>query len=218
MLPHIHQYDEIIRTLHCIQAAGFSSALIAGGAVRDLYFDILPTDIDIFVWDPRYSDEPAKTVYDAHPDKEHDFWWNTLKLTHKPHSHVPDEVYRVYDDEYGVGGFGKITAVINVMKNFIPLQIIFTELKPIEHVNQYFDIGLCKAYCDGTKLRYTPDFMQDKKNKTFTIVGKDMTQEEFDYILSHHVPKLQHKYPGYKVCIAPWNQRFVASHTKTVVY
>lgn len=208
MQPNIRKHDEVVRVLHQIQAAGFTSAIIAGGAIRDLYFDIMPTDIDIFVWDPAYSSE--NTSHDArHPDRGPSFWKSVMKLNNfSSDYYAADRVTRNYHTTSG--GYDqmlsqKFDVVWNVMKNYVPYQIILTHEKPTIHVKKHFDIGLCKAYCDGRKLRYTADFMYDMKNKQATVVAQEMTQSEFDHTMNHHIPKLSAKFPGYTLAIAPHN-------------
>jgi len=205
---HIYKNDEIVRVLCLLQRAGFSSALIAGGAVRDLYFDLMPRDIDIFIWDPAVSTESG-TIDVRHPMNGNRALWDILQLHGGDNQYdvVMDSVEWAFNNEYSSPQ--QVAGVWNVMKNFIPYQIILTLQPPIEFVNNRFDIGLCKAYCDGVKFRYTPDFMRDVQHKQFTIVGRDMTQSEFDYTQYVHIPRIASKFPGYRVKVAPWNQHMV---------
>lgn len=207
MLPRINRHDETIRTLQLIKNAGFESAIIAGGAIRDLYFDIMPTDIDIFVWDPHFS--PEGTDHAAwYANSGGTFWEDVLKLNRRSTVYTSDCVRQSFVD-YGPQqiGSGKITAVWNVLKGYMPYQIIFTVEKPTTHIMKFFDVGLCKAYCDGDVVRYTSEFMHDAKNEQFTVLGQDMSQREFNYAMDHHIPKLQAKFPKYKTVIADHNQK-----------
>lgn len=207
MILNINRYDEVVRTLRLIQEAGFQSAVIAGGAVRDIYFDLMFKDIDVFVWDPRKSNESVPNI--AHPKNGSEELQNILRLNPTKSRGYSDELHWVKQNYTGDHTGGRVSNIWNVVKNFIPYQIILTLKPPVDFVNNHFDLGICKAYCDGTKFRYTPDFMRDAQNKCFTVVAKDMTEPEFIYTMHHHIPAIQHKYPGFSTRIAPWNQQLV---------
>lgn len=205
MSLHIYKHDEIVRTLHLIQKAGFDNAIIAGGAVRDLYFDEMPRDIDIFV----QAEVGCPNI--LHPEKGFNLIAKMMRLRFGV-GYASDSVARVFD---GSGkGMNGVTGILNVMKNYIPYQLVILNMDPVKFVEDRFDIGLCKAYCDGTKFRFTPDFMHDAQNKLMTICAKDMTQSEFDYTMNTHIPRIKHKFQGHKVVVSPWNEHLVANHTK----
>lgn len=203
---------KILRRFH---QAGFHSAIIAGGAVRDDYTGQELNDIDFFVWDPRFSGEFQK-------DDDIDFYdfldLQESKLQRVLCTHSIDRVFE--HANYGPqrnGAGAKLTTIWNAEPDYdewITYQVIYTLVKPIDHVNKYFDLGLCKAYCDGTKVRYTKDFMHDLSNRKFTIVGQDMTQPQFDYAIDYHVDKLLWRYP-YTVEVAPHNQKLYDEYKKT---
>lgn len=213
MIHNLHKHDEVVRTLHYIQRSGFRSAVIAGGAVRDIYFEKMPADIDIFLWDPSYSNE--NTVAEA--PESIDFLAQMFNIKpvgpYNPRSVADDHIERVFG-EYPEGGVTRVTAVWNVMKNFLPLQIIFVSERPDVYVDQYFDFGICKAYCDGIKLRYTRDFMHDAHHKKLSYVAKEPRDFETKFSLENHLPKLQSKFPDHKFFIAPWNKELVEKVTK----
>ena len=56
-------------------------------------------------------------------------------------------------DDTSIGA--NLTAIWESWTDYNVYQIIFTKINPIQHVEEYFDIGICKAYCDGKKIRYT---------------------------------------------------------------
>lgn len=216
MHHNVHKHDEVVRTLHLLQNAGFKSAIIGGGAIRDLYFEIMPRDIDIFLWDPNYSDEniDEETKKIVHPTTTHpkvgtNVIWNIMKLrsTYSFH-HVDDDVRRIYSNY----GDSRVTVIWDVMKNLLPFQLVFLKDRPVDYVEDHFDFGLCKCYCDGEKFRFTPDFNRDVKNKTITLVAKDLTEEEYRYAMEQHLPKVKDKYPGFRVQVAPWNEPLVAKY------
>lgn len=49
--------SEPVRILRRLQQFGYKSAIIAGGAIRDDYTGKEINDFDIFLWDPRLSNE-----------------------------------------------------------------------------------------------------------------------------------------------------------------
>ena len=61
-----HSTSEPIKNLQKLQNMGFTSAIIAGGSIRDDYTGHPINDFDIFLWDPRSSNEPA-TSYVKQP-------------------------------------------------------------------------------------------------------------------------------------------------------
>lgn len=207
MIPNIYTYDDIVRVLKALHRYGFKSALIAGGAVRDLYFEILPTDIDIYVWDPAHSKEVIPGLKST---DWNDFWTKVFNLNVKGSPgrspYIRDRIEFHRDNSAYASGTA-ITGVWDMMKNMIPFQIIMTKVKPEVYVNEYFDIGLCKAYCDGTKFRYTPCFMRDMRHKTLTIVGQHMTLGQMKHTVHNHLPRMTHKFPGYQLRVEPWNFR-----------
>lgn len=217
MIPNIHKHDEIVRTLRLIQSVGFKSAVIAGGVVRDLYFGVQPTDIDIFIWDPLHSDGAEPDLGDfrriCHPDKGAELVWRMMKLKHPQHPYhmfSHDEAKRSYSGY----NCSRITTIWNVTKNFLPYQLIFIKNNPLDHIDESFDFGICKCYCDGTKFRFTPDFMHDARKQRITLVAKDITDGEYRWAMEKHLPKVQAKYPGFTFKVAPWNNELVAKYTK----
>jgi len=215
MIPNIHRHDEIVRTLRLFHAEGFESAIIAGGAVRDLYFQLMPRDIDIFLWDPRYSSESVgQGHYAVDKARGKDVIWRIMNLrqAHNQPTIADDQISHTF--RHGYGGNPSITNIYNVLKNFIPFQLIFLKENPLAHLNNHFDFGICKCYCDGYKFRFTRDFMHDVKHQKITLVAKDMTDDEYRYATTYHLPKIQAKFPGFRYEVAPWNNQLVAKHKK----
>jgi len=208
-----------IWVLRQFQQAGYSSAVIGGGAVRDAYLNRDAHDIDIFIWDSRESNEPinhsfqvlneasiAKLLNMA-PNKDvepiEDEW---DKLFGHPTVGVgglnwgdEDSVERVTDVSYEGRG-NHIHCVWDVYKaDFETVyQLIVLNKDPKEYVERYFDIGLCMCYCDGRKMRFTDKFLTDAKNKTLTICG-ELTEAEYNYTMNHHIKKLKSRFRDYTV-------------------
>lgn len=181
-----------------LQDFGFTSAIIAGGAIRDDFMEKEITDYDYFLQDPSCSVELSSVPT-----------FNEETVFTKIFGTKDFEV--VLDGTYG----NNINKVFELRGDYGVYQLIYTQIAPIQHVEKYFDIGFCKAYCDGKKIRYTQDFLEDYRNKTFTIVGEDMTQTQFDYSLDYHVEKLHWKYPSYPIRIADHNKRLFDAYQKS---
>lgn len=187
----------------------FPDAVIAGGAIRDTYFDILPRDYDIYIQDPgfksgrrepkRYTCKHLAKICDLH------------LYDNRPHGYYPtdDAITTAFRNDYQYGGCNFVTQIYDVVKNLVPYQLIFVEYPPIEYLNKYFDFGICKAYCDGHRLRYTKDFMYDAKNKKLTLVGEVTSQFQYDWLMEHHLPKLKSKFPSHTVQHAEHNKKYI---------
>lgn len=210
----LNQSHEAIQILKLFQIAGFKSAIIAGGAIRDIYHSTEISDYDIFL------QHPGAVISE-------DLLIQTLGQFYKQ---TNDELYSATDD--GSNGYmpsskskkkSRIVEVWNLNRynltasyydSYNCYQFIFLAHDPVEYVKKHFDIGLCKAYCDGVKIHLSEDFMEDSNNQTLTICAKEMSRSEFDYVLDHHLPKLTDKFPGWKVVVAQQNLCHVDENNK----
>ena len=196
--------QDVVNTLHILHANGFPDAIIAGGILRDGYFNQMFKDVDIFIHRVSYRNKVNE-----------DTWIDALELNignqYDP-KYLKDFVRR--DHAQYPSPDTTITAMWDVLKNLIPYQIILTKIPPIEYVEQKFDFGLCKVYYDGTKVRFLPDFMHDARNQTLTLVGQNMSQEEVEYSMNEHLDRIQYKYPNFRVKVAAHNQKLVDKSKK----
>lgn len=196
------QRTEIIQTLRNLQNFGFESAIIAGGYVRDHYFNQTPRDVDIFIQNPNYSNEKVGKL----GDHLQNMIWTAMKCSYDAtgRNPAPDKITKRYEKyKPNKDGSNRITHVYDVTKNWIPFQVILTKIPPVEYVNKYFDFGICRCYCDGVKMRYTPAFMEDMHNRTLTLMSEDMTEKEVTYALNNHLPRLLWRFPNYTVKFTP---------------
>jgi hypothetical protein len=221
MKTKFHAAKEPIKKLRQIQllfAAYFVSSptfplpLLAGGSIRDDYmgqgnfindYDIFIKDVsDHFTEDGNFEEVisgmiervfPRNDTYELLFDNE----YQTLEEQHADKADVKP------------GSHNQIASVWEIDEEGLTYQMIFTKNDPIVHVEKYFDIGFCKAYCDGKKIRYTDDFLHDVKNRTLTIVGDEMTEEQVNYAIYHHAEKLQWRYDNFRVVVPHRYQKFV---------
>lgn len=200
-----------IRVLKQIQSIGYKSAIIAGGAVRDTFYRKPISDIDIYIWDEKYSNEKVSV---SHPFANEKLTKQLFKLEDKSYKHafskeqpiIPDEdedddifSWNSIDDIPAYYGFSnQITQIVNMIKDGMIYQIISTEIEPIEFVNKKFGIYLSRCYCDGIKMRYTNEFLIDHTNKTLTFDG-EFSLYEYKYMQEKYLPKIKRRFPNYTV-------------------
>ena len=187
-----------------------SSPILAGGAIRDDFMGLTNdiSDYDYFIENPcKLLKEPTQKNFNTLVEK--------IILTAFPQadsfSQLFDTAYLTPEEQSAAGNITKgshahIVSVWEIEDSWQVHQLIFTSVDPIIHVNKYFDIGFCKAYCDGKKIRYTEDFLRDVKNKTMTIVGDDLTKEQVYY----HADKILDKYYDFTVVVPERYQAFVS--------
>lgn len=213
---------EQVAVLKCLNGAGYTSAIIAGGAVRDSYFKKPINDIDIFIYDVDHdpdqlaiqSSRKAGTILEKLDARiiSRIFDIKSGSPRHYSSTNVistgEDFVAMCYTQFQSLssGSYGPdnrfITSIINMVKNHQLYQFISVNIDPIEYVTKQFDVNLCKAYCDGTRMRYTQDFLEDARNKTLTINPK-LTEEEHYHTMQIHLPRLQTKFPDFRVIHSP---------------
>lgn len=218
----ISGHSEMVRVLRHLQNRwGFSSALIGGGAIRDIYFQQFPKDVDIFLWDPSSKACPDPVRRNPRVLNE-DMIWEMMDCrgdrSFWQRDWVEQGSLHDEDDEDALYFISKyITQVWNCVKEGRQYQLIFLNVAPLDYVNKYFDIGLCKAYCDGYKVRFTKDFSIDATQKTLTICGEDISKRHFDYILENHLARMKRKFPGYVARVAPHNLSLVDDGNKHLI-
>ena len=193
LLQELHEPIKFIKTLHDL---GFEDAIIAGGVIRDIYANQWWKDIDIFIQDPNCRREVCL-----------DFRNNEI-LSKYLHLNSRDQITKSWDQLYTnskLNSNNQITYIADVLKNLIPYQLIFIRTDPITYVRDHFDLGICKTYCDGSRIRMFPEFINDFQQKTFTICGKHMTKDTITHSLKDHIPRIQGKFPGFTTVLNKQN-------------
>lgn len=196
----------IFETLKVVQQYAFKDAIIAGGAIRDIYLNRQFNDVDIYIQDPTIA---HRGHYPFLTDR---IWWKTFwsdvfSSTLLP-SHTSRNQHVSVNQMFGKGYYGNahVTAVWQIEKDLQPYQVIFVDQPPETYVAKYFDFGLCMAYSDGVRLRYLPEFRRDVKNKTMTLIGNDIDEHHLNRVMSQHFKKMQRYFPEYSLTVAPHNQ------------
>jgi len=171
--------------------ADVPDVILAGGAIRDVYHDKQIKDYDFFI----SRDNRDADIYDE------DFWIETLNLNTT--GILCDHIRNVSDDEDGSCSDSNHVEIVWEIEKYSGeiYNIVILDINPEKYVNEYFDIGLCKVYTDGNRLRLTSDFTHDSRYGVLTIVANDMTKQEFFRMMDNHVHRLKQKYRGWKLVV-----------------
>lgn len=180
----------IIRNLNKLRNQGWN-AIIAGSAIRDTYHDVKITTVDVFI------QANTKLVKDIDIDFKAldwmEYWYRIFDCNMDKNDDVvylgSYETYSKLDPH--------IYAVWHIFTSGKKYQVILLNKDPQEYVKENFDFGICRAYCDGTKMHFTSDFLNDSLNKTITLYPENLTQAQIDYALGDHIKSISRKYPGW---------------------
>ena len=185
------QYKEYIKqTLTAFHDVGYTSAIVAGGAIRDSIMNTTVNDIDVYLLDPAHCANSPTDIMNK-------------RILYSIFSHVQHEQDRLIEHsttakvKYYMNDL--ISQVWNVFIGSAKIQVIVLKKDPVDFVLENFNIGLCQAYYDNTSITLTPEFLNDMNNKTLTIVGEKMTQVDMDNTIRFHLPKLRAKFPNFKI-------------------
>jgi len=192
MKKRLTRTSGIIRSLHYIKKEGWN-AIVAGGVLRDMYHGKAISDVDIFIeYDYRdITQILGKTVPSLRDTFWEAYWHNTLKCGAYDSCDFEGFKYAEEDD--------MLYAVWTTTKNGLKYQIVFVKDDPIHYVENYFDFGICKAYSDGNKIRFTDEFLKDSSNHTITLYSENLTEDQRNHALNNHLPRIQEKYSGYRL-------------------
>ena len=201
----------IFETLNVVKAYAFDDAIIAGGAIRDIFLNRPFNDVDIYIQSPH-----TKTTGGTHGyPMVHDYlWWKTFwgdvfSSTLAPGQKIPKNVTvkQLFSKYYASA---HVEAVWEINKETTQgeqtYQIIFVDVPPEQYVTKYFDFGICMAYSDGTKMRFLPEFRRDVNKKLLTLIGHDIDVSHMTRLMKYHYKKMQKYFPDYKFTVAPHNK------------
>lgn len=189
----------------------YPSAIIAGGAVRDLALGRDIKDLDIFI-----SGTPNESITVQHiknPShwihKPQPYWRNILEDEKWVVNKMPGSMNIINDPAIDVIMNLFNPAYNNVFSDKIPhIDLIFLLKPALEYFKERFDFDICKAYFDGRKFSYTSSFMRDAKNQTITLSGPKK-MDFIGYSLRWHYPRIKFKYPTYQKVIPLDYKQFI---------
>lgn len=219
--------SQVSTTLHRLQTIGFQSAVVGGGVPRDIYHNKPIKDIDVYLPDP--SEMVVSIKWDRVSSRKSaakalvDHFDATGQPLFLPEALGYDTTTAIIQDDIMYGrnymfqcittdsqshGYEyKRTAMTQIWElrntSSMPIQFIFVKKEPTQFVIEDFDIGLCMCYYDGTKARFTPEFLEDSNNHKFTICGQSLTDVQIALAVTRHIPRLQKKYPWHTIEYAP---------------
>jgi hypothetical protein len=157
----------VLSTLHL---AGIP-AVLAGGAMRDLYCGREAKDIDIFTLGLE-SDIPSKIIKCLKGS------WDFKSYT---------TFTRGYEIDFVLERTAK-------RKDEKCLQVIGVSAKSTLELIQEFDYGLCQIAWDGARIVYTQRFLTDFLNGTFTLTNV----HAYDCAIDRYKTWTKEKYKGWK--------------------
>ena len=198
----LSKIKEPIRILRKFRNHHAFSAIIAGGYHRDLYNEVDFRDIDIYL-KGNMGDLSVPFLTDFFELKVNDF-----------RSMDRVKVLSETDEEYDVENSEHIVSVYEMVMNELHYNFIMVDCDPIKYVKERFDFGICKVYCDGTKITYTEEFMADAINKTLTFSTNRFSKAGFHHAMHVHLSKLKQKYPGHTLVIPEKHQKNYKEYIK----
>ena len=200
----LSKIKEPIRTLRKFRNARTPSAIIAGGYHRDLYNEVDFHDVDIYLKGDM-GDLSADFLTDFFELKVNDFRSNDRV-----------DALSETDEEYDIENSEHIVAVYAMVMNDIDYNFIVVDCDPIRYVKERFDFGICKVYCDGTKITYTEEFMVDVANKTLTFADQPFSKAGFSHAMHVHYAKLIKKYPNHRLVMPDRHQKKYNEYKKYI--
>lgn len=160
----------------------YPSAIIAGGALRDLYHGIEIKDVDIFIpVDALWSWSVAKFTRDSAFIRRYpDVSLHTGMDSEPEYKSEDEQSERVL---YGIVKFN--------LQN-VRFELIVTNHNAAD-VNQ-FDINLCQIQFDGTEVTATEPFFFGSQNKVLKVCNVNREDRQ-----QSRLERLAAKYPGFTV-------------------
>lgn len=167
-----------------------SLPVVAGGYVRDLYFNLTPKDMDVFLWN-------------THPN---------VKGT----PHIDDFLIKYRDEIVGVTRrkldedryddvFGPLITEVLTVYGLLPMPVQFIKLKmnPITFVLDHFDFTINKCWFNmwAAEFTYSQGFVDAVKRKTLTF-NASLSPAPLAAIgmsIKHRLPRLRAKFPDWEV-------------------
>ena len=157
-----------------------SSAIIAGGYLRDLWHSVEPKDIDIFV-----SDVAEDIIQDRLEACLRRHWPSSECLNPA----TSETIARLYA-EFGI----RQQWIFRSSKGLPPINLIIGNNcdAPVQ-ICKRFDFGICRIYYDGRSIEYSSYFTMDSDQKTFTFLTGDRGRSLIRWY------RIKRRYPGWRL-------------------
>ena len=163
----------------------FPPAVMAGGCLRDLWNNIQPKDVDIFI--------PVKNEVYALPDGFDIEECPIKSYEEQLLAMFPDAVL-VAQNMYGRGNAElerTIFSVWHIQVHGIEYDVIF--IADTVDITT-FDINICQIACDGTDLLYTDAFVNGVAKKELRVMNINRTDRNMK-----RIERMKLKYPTWSV-------------------
>jgi hypothetical protein len=157
----------------------FPSAVIAGGALRDLWHNQTPKDVDIFI----PVDEPEDNLYvDQMADL--DPMYELIAASIYGQEQVPATRQN---------GLREIFAIYRLNIDGIVYELIFIQADDAP-VHTVFDINICQAAYDGQEVVLTDEFLRGVNEKVLRVCNVNRKDRQTKRLM-----RVAEKYPEYTV-------------------
>lgn len=188
------EWDVFIREL---EEKGLT-AIIAGGAVRDLYCNVKPRDIDIFIWNEGGTTNPWISKVRAHVTSTQGKWKDLTGYEPDEANMEGNPIYTVYEINRN-----KWYRFFN-RKPLLNLICCIASPNGALGIISAFDFGICQAAYDGKHFYVTENFVTDFQNHTFTMIhGKKFLKS------MERFKRIGKRYPGWTLQLSgkAWHTR-----------
>lgn len=187
----------------------FPSAVVAGGAPRNWYGNMVAKDIDIFLF-PEEKASLDQVIFDLHLNPDN------LEMVKGTQEDSPEE-------DNDISNFLKdfsFSSRLKPKKEYSPfdlievweieirgerVQWIFVNKDRFDKIEKFiegtFDFEICKVYFDGNDIITTDGFKEDYKNKTFTTSINSLLTTGRINTLPKRTRKLQNLFPDFRINI-----------------
>ncbi len=149
----------------------FPPAVMAGGCLRDLWNNLQPKDVDIFV--------PVEGEYDDYEDKLIDLFPDAECIAQNMYGRGNAELERT------------IFSVWHIQVHGVEYDVIF--IADTVDITT-FDINICQIACDGTDLLYTDAFVNGVAKKELRVMNINRTDRNM-----RRIERMKLKYPTWSV-------------------
>lgn len=178
---------EWLEALHAVQTVA-PGAVIAGGALRDLFLGRPFKDLDIFV----HLHDPANDRAAIFSALTALGFCSSGTIDFSYAKGMTKECYAADSFTRSVMAFGCIPVV-----GLLEVQIVVLN-EPFKLSRM--DFGLCQIAYDGDALTYSDEFMHDAVNEVFTVCRAD-TEDELARSRRRY-ERLHNKYPGWNLVLS----------------
>lgn len=203
--------EEWLNVLAHIKKEGATEAIIAGGALRDLYNERPVKDVDIFVVSRGSTKKNEKflrqmvknanltiTKKDVYSSGGYFAGGHTVEDFSQKTADSINNSFAAESWVFTSAQSGQEFNVIFVGEPLVNVEDYLSNGAPTnparikDKVLDHFDFGICQIACDGEEITTTPAYRAGVKNKTITLLRSDTDKDHLERIIA--------KYPDWELC------------------